>query len=110
MLIQIDFATPGLISQSAVMKDSIQVEFILPEIFVDSIDFQTLEPDQVVLESEVGPQMTYEEKEAMISVEETIDKATQVIAATNIVINVLLAASLRLLWNMVNLLQFLVYM
>lgn len=76
---------------------------------MDENDFEQLD-QELELEIHIVPQKTRAEQERLEQLEEMLDNVTGAFSIGNLIFNLFLAFGLKYLWNMVNLLQFVVFM
>lgn len=78
-------------------------------LFMDEQDFQQLD-QELELEIMIVPQKTRAEQEELEQLEEMLENVTGAFSIGNLIFNLFLAFGLKYLWNMVSLLQFIVFM
>jgi hypothetical protein len=83
------------------------ITFLSRAYFVDAIDF--LQVEQRQLKRILPPQQSQAQAESIKQLESAVSKSMTVVTSGNIILNIALSYGLKYLWNMVNLLQFLVF-
>ena len=101
------FSDPNAVSQDSTSLDQIEVTFD-PTVFSDpdtELEVNAGEP----LVIELPRQIDAEKAEQIESTMDVAQSTANAIATGNIAINIFLGASLKLLWGMINTLQFIVF-
>lgn len=85
------------------------MEFIDAKIFMDDVDFEPLR-DELTIGIELPPQLSEQEIKEVKELEEMTSDALAAFAMGNLFVNLFLAVGLKYLWNLVALLQFVIFM
>ena len=88
--------------------DSLEITFKTASWFIDKIDYEELK-ENTSISINLPPQMTLAEQAALIEFKKEVDNPMTIFSYVQLGGNVFLAYGLKYLWNMVNLLQFLVF-
>ena len=106
--IKLNFENPELVSLDYTARDKLKFTF-LDEIFFSRTDQPIgISPGEVI-EMELRPLLTDEEIEALDATKEVIDKTAQTLVLTQALMTILISISLKSMWNLVNVLQVLVF-
>lgn len=108
MKIQIYFASPNDITNDAGSPDEIFVTVKSNDFFIDYKDHLLIPLDYQVSE-DLPSQLTVEQEQERVVLEETLDKSMQAVSWVNLAVNLVFAYGIKYLWNAINLLQMAVY-
>ena len=118
--IELEFYHPQQITQSISEPDYLTLNFTKPGLFIDKIDFTSLattdlgrqgdEEKTLSLKVEVPPQQSHEETVELVEMGNAVAAATTGITITVLLAQVCLYFGLKYLWNIMNLIQFLIFM
>ena len=108
LMLQVNFENPNFISGSILEPDDLQVVFLKEMLFIDQINKKTVDP-KLPIYKELPAQLTQLQAFEAAKLSESSKKTMGVISGGNIALNIVLSYGLKYLWNMVNLLQFLVF-
>ena len=106
--IQLEFQYPEQLTRDSFEPDRLKIEFIYAEIFMDNKDFQQLEVS-FSLEKEVQPQLSAQEVSDIEQFQALIESTMSAFSVGNVALNLLLSVGMKYLWNMVNILQFVIF-
>ena len=102
-----EFAFPDELSTTVICPDYLTIDFLVTELFI-SEDLVFL-ANSTKLDTKIPTQLTKDEEKKIAAIEEAVEKSMVVISATSLVVNIVLTIGLKYVWNVVNLLQFLIY-
>ena len=103
IVINVTLEHPNAITTSLRSPDSLEVQFIDTDYFIDLIDFVRVS-NETSLRKEMPPQLTAEQHKKIEKLEATASNGFTIFASTNIVASVLLASGLKYFWGMINVL------
>ena len=83
--------------------DKILIKSLQPQFFISSTSFKSIEPEHT-LTKELPPQLSSNKaaNEALASVTGAAATSSKTVAIGTFIVNVLMSASLQLLWGMIN--------
>ncbi len=108
--LQIELSNPLYVSLDPLYRDLLALEVIDPAYFVSALDSKTTILKGTRLQLTIDqPLAPADAIETLKSVNSGAEKAN-ILATSSLPVNIVLGASLKFLWGMVNSLQFVVYM
>lgn len=106
--VQLDFYDYQKITTSLTEQDVLEVDFTFSSLFTDKIDFSGL-ANGTVVNVRLPPQITMDEWLDLVELKEKVEGPMTIFSIIQLSSNIVLAYGLKYLWNMVNILQFLVF-
>ena len=91
-------------------SDELEVRVINPSTFVSAVDFQTTALLDSFSQIKIQRQLSLEMALTAKSIEKKQKVLVNTISTSSVAVNILLGLSLKYLWGMVNVLQFVIYM
>lgn len=108
MTLKLFFENPQDVTTDVLNPDLIHVEFFEHQYFIDAKTYIPFVSNYTI-DSEIPPQLTDAEARALIQMEAAMNSSMTVLASGNIIVNLIFSMALKYLWNLINLLQFLIY-
>ena len=100
---------PEKISTTISEPDDLIIKFVESAIFVDKADFSVLSED-LTLTAKLPPQMSEDEMLELSDLSTSVKSAMASITIGILILQVCLHFGLKYLWNIMNLVQFLIFM
>jgi hypothetical protein len=106
----VTWKNPYQLSRNGLLyADELKIAFHYPELFL-SVDGRSFLPNNTIVDFRVPRQETLEAMAQQQAAEDTAETVMDALAGGNLILNIVLAFSLKFLWGFVNMLQFLVFM